>query len=194
MSNVYVFGREDLTDNPKLEWLIGTKIARVVYSNSVDDRQPCLIGLPTAGTALAQAAAMASAANGWIYPRDPIAHRIMREQLKSHSAHQGWVNGRPDHSRQRYWIVDNVATDGATKIEAATKLMADEYPAYQMPVLIYVDRQQGALQRLKNEGFEDVRVVFNLLDLTFAFGELELWPKSAIARVEEEIRAHQFVV
>lgn len=25
-SNVYVFGREDLTDNPGLEWLIGSKL------------------------------------------------------------------------------------------------------------------------------------------------------------------------
>jgi orotate phosphoribosyltransferase len=205
MSNVYVFGREDLTDHPELEWIAGRKIAQVVYENTLDDRQPCLIGLPTAGTALAQAASMASVHLLRDRPlmdllstshHVPIAHRIMREQLKSHGSgqHKGtWVNGRPDHMRQQYWTVDNVVTDGDTKVENARRLESDGYPAFQMPVLIYVDRQQGAVRRLKDEGFEKIIVVFELLDVTFAFGEMDLWPKTAVASVEEEIKAHQLV-
>src|SRR5688572_21480151 len=60
-SHVYVFGREDLTDNPMLERKVGVKIADVVQANSEPDApMPCLIGLPTAGTVLAQAGAMMS--------------------------------------------------------------------------------------------------------------------------------------
>lgn len=191
-SNVYVFGREDLTDNPQLEWHVGTKIAGIVYDNTHDARQPCLIGIPTAGNALAQAAAMVSFQLHRLSL--PIAHRVMREQLKQHGAHSTWVNGRPDLKRQRYWIVDNVATDGGSKKEAAGKLEADGYPAKQMPCLIWIDRQQGAVPRLKAAGFEQVIVAYNLLDITYAFGVMGLWPKSAVAAVEEEIKAHQFVV
>lgn len=194
-SNIYVFGREDLTDNPNLEWMLGSKLARVVYANSHDARQQCLIGLPTAGTALAQATAMASLevkCEKQSGDAQNIAHRIMREVLKRHGAHKGWVNGKPEHLRQRYWIVDNVATDGQTKVDAIPKFEADGYPARQMPVLITIDRQQGAVGRLKNEGFEQIHVAYNLLDITHAFWTLELWPEGVVEKVEEEIHAHQF--
>ena len=202
MSNVYVFGREDFTDNPDFADRLGRKLADVVYANIFDERQPCLIGLPTAGTGLAAAASQASLYMSRERPlvemdlRPLIAYRIMREQLKAHGSgqHRGtWVNGRPDLLRHQYWIVDNVATDGKTKIENAPRLIEDGYPAHQMPVLICVDRQQGAIKRLRDEGFERIHVAYELLDITFAFGEMDLWPKSAVAAVEEEIRQHQFV-
>ena len=194
LSNVYVFGREDLTDNPQLEWLVGAKIASIVYNHThnLDNRQPCLIGIPTAGNALAQAAAMVSFQLHRLSL--PIAHRVMLEQLKQHGAHSTWVNGKPNLNRQRYWMVDNVATDGKSKLEIAEKLEADGYPAKQMPCLIWIDRQQGAVPRLKAAGFEQVIVVYNLLDITYAFGVMGLWPKSAVTAVEEEIKAHQFTM
>ncbi len=198
MSHVYVFGREDLTDNPMLEMSVGHKIAQVVYSNTdVDDKhQQCLIGVPVAGATLAQAAAMASIEEhkkcSWT--AQPIAHRVMREQKKQHGAHNTWINGKPDTSRHRYWFVDNVVTNGDSKITAADRAQEDGYPSRQMPCLIWIDRQQGAVPRLKAAGFEQVIVVYNLLDITFAFGELKLWPKSAVTAVEEEIRQHQFSV
>jgi orotate phosphoribosyltransferase len=198
MSHVYVFGREDLTDNPELGMAVGHAIARIVFLHiDVDDnRQPCLIGIPTAGNALAAAASLASLQERkrvpW--PARPIAYRIMREQLKQHGAHSTWVNGKPDLDKHNYWLVDNVATDGKSKFEAAEKLEQDGYPAKQMPCLIWIDRQQGAIPRLKAAGFRSVIVVYNLLDITFAFGEMGMWPKDAVKAVEEEIAAHQFKV
>lgn len=200
-SCVYVFGREDLTDHPDLEMLVGRKVAEVVFRDrSVTDRQPCLIGLPTAGTAIAQAAAMVSfwrGAIGEAVPDIEICHRIMRETKKrAHGAsqHQGfWVNGRPDLDRHTYWGADNVATDGQTKVDAALRLVEDGYPAYEMPWLIFIDRQQGAVERLRSLGFNRISVALQLLDITFVFGELGLWPKSAVQAVEEEIRAHQLL-
>jgi len=196
MSHVYVFGREDLTDHPELERLIGRKLAKTVYANTdVDERrQQCLIGVPVAGNTLAQAASRESLElTNLTWTAQPIIHRVMREQPKQHGAHKkSWINGRPDTINHQYWWVDNVVTDGDSKITAAKRGLEDGYPAWEMPCLIYIDRQQGALPRLKAAGFRRVHVVYNLLDITFAFGELGLWPKSTVAAVEKEIAEHQF--
>ena len=62
-----------------------------------------------------------------------------------------------------------------------------------MPSFVLVDRQQGGIQNMEKAGFKRIVVAFKLLDLTFAFGELGLWPKSAVKAVEEEIKAHQLI-
>lgn len=195
-SYVYVFGREDLTDHPDLEWMIGRRLAEVVYEHSFGLYGPsCLIGVPVAGGTLAQAAAMASVqirAESNI-PMDKICHRVMREQKKKHGAHMKWVNGDWD-SYCRYWFVDNVVTNGDSKIAAADRAQEDGYPSRQMPCLILIDRQQGAVPRLKAAGFREVIVVYNLLDITHAFVQMDLWQESTAVAVEEEIKAHQFLV
>ncbi len=187
-SNVYVFGRNDLTEHPDLEVLIGQKIWRLIRRASPPDgSQPCLIGIPTAGTALAQAAAMMSFLDA---ERPPVCHRSMRQVLKKkHGVHSDWIDGAPDIERHTYWLVDNVVTDGRSKIEAAARAAEQGYPS-RMPCFIFVDRQQGAIKRLADERFGEVVVAYNLLDITFAFGELGLWPKDAVRAVEEEIQAH----
>lgn len=193
-SHVYVFGREDITDHPDLEWLIGRKTALLIKKNSLpQDKQPCLIGIPTAGTAIAQATAMVSYAekiqvNGYF-----ICHRVMKEALKTHGANPSWVNGSPQSELHTYWTGDNVVTDGGAKFEAAERLGESGYPIQEMPSLVFVDRQQGGVQKMKQQGFTRIVVVYQLLDLTFAFGELGLWPKDAVRAVEEEIRAHQLL-
>lgn len=199
-SNVYVFCRGDITDSPVLLDMIGRKIAWTVFEHTVDgDHQPNLIGLPTAGTALAVAASMASI---HIRNRDfklpPISCRVMREQLKkTHGANNRWVNGEvngaPDLNKFTFWTVDNVATDGATKFEAAEQLAQDGYPSKEVPQLIFVDRQQGAVVRLEAAGFKRIVVCYNLLDITYVYGELGIWPKDVVKLVEKEIAAHQFL-
>ena len=194
MSNVYVFGREDLTDHPDLEWLTGQRIAHEVVANfRSGDKAPCLIGIPTAGTALAQAAAMVSFSETIkVVPDAWICHRIMREGKKEHGAHHKWVNGDPSPNHT-YWAVDNVVTDGGSKFEAAEKLTESGYDGLGMPNLIFVDRQQGGIKRMKEGGFRRIIVIYNLLDLAFALGELGRWPKEVVRQVDEEIKAHQFV-
>lgn len=192
-SFVYVVGREDLTDHPDVEFEVGKKIASIVWQNARNEKKPILIGIPTAGNALAQAGAMAS--HLCTSPQGPlIGHRIMRELRKQHGAHSTWINGAPNLNDHEYWMIDNVATDGRTKLEAADKLEVDGYPAREMPCLIWIDRQQGAVAKLEAEGFNRIIVAYNLLDITYAYGELNLWPKSVVAAVEDEIRAHQFAV
>ncbi len=194
-SHVYVFGREDITDHPDLEWLIGRKTALSVKENGLpSDKQPCLIGIPTAGTAIAQATAMVGYAEMiQVYKGHFICHRIMKEALKMHGANPSWVNGSPQPERHTYWTVDNVVTDGGSKLEAAERLSESGYPIQEMPSLVFVDRQQGGIQRMEQQGFIRIVVVYRLLDLTFAFGELGLWPKDAVKAVEEEIKAHQLL-
>lgn len=195
-SHIYVFGREDLTDNIGFEYKLGLAVAQRIADLTVPgSKQPCLIGLPTAGTAIAQAAAMVThncdvlgGGNQPLY----MCHRIMRETLKQHGAHQKWVNGDPDYDRHQYWWVDNVATNGDTKIEAEEKVVTQGYHMKEDPCLITVDRQQGAVDRLYKAGFKHVIVLYELLDLTYALAEMNLWPKDVVKKVEEEIKAHQF--
>lgn len=192
LSHVYVFGREDMTDHPFFEWTVGKKIEEILLAATTHcNQQPCLIGIPTAGTTMAQAAVMASfcpgiGRDGW------ICHRVMRETLKTHGVHHSWVNGAPS-KRHEYWLVDNVATNGASKLEAHAKLVESGYCTETQfpPVLIFVDRQQGAVENLRKAGFDRIEVVYNLLDIAFAMREMQLWPAGVVDKVQTEIAAHQ---
>jgi len=201
-SRVTVGGREDFTDHPDLAWVVGRRIMTCVLQDAEargDRKQQCLIGIPTAGTAFAQAAAMVNFA--WervLYWKDSvdelrIIHRIMREALKTHGVHPDWVNGKPQPDLHTYWMVDNTVTDGGTKVEAREHLLQSNYPVQEMRTLVVVDRQQGGIKRMEKAGFSNIVVAYYLLDLTYAFRELGLWPKDAVQAVEEEIKAHQLV-
>lgn len=122
-----------------------------------------------------------------------ICHRVMKESLKEHGAHPKWVNGDPRPDFHTYWTVDNVVTDGKSKFEASERLRESGYPVEEMPSLVFVDRQQGGIQNMEKAGFKRIVVAYKLLDLTFAFGELNLWLKSAVKAVEEEVKAHQLL-
>ncbi len=191
-SNVYVRGRDDMTDHPELLWALGSHLNGYVLKNglvSEDQKQLCLIGVPTAGTPLATATALVSHNQRVPYP---ICFRQMRSVLKSHGAHQDWVDGKPDLETHQYAAIENVITSGKSVYDAGKRMTLAGYPAKQMPVIILIDRQQGGFGRLQEAGFEELYVVFNLLDVTYAFGELGLWPKSAVQSVEDEIRYHKF--
>lgn len=198
-SNVYVFCRGDLTDNPRLLNMAGHRIAHDVAGHlTLADPQLNLIGLPTAGTALAVATSLASIEIQKQKTFPLIACRVMREQLKkSHGANNRWVNGEtdgpPNLKRFLFGTLDNVATDGGTKFEAAERLEQDGYPNKDMLQVIFIDRQQGAVRRLEAAGFKRIVVSYNLLDITYVYGELGLWPKNAVKSVEAEIKAHQFL-
>ena len=191
-SNVYVQGRNDVTDNPQLGWKLGRKIAKTVVANHrEDDKAPCLIFVPTAGTSLAAAASLVAFNEGIRSPAGPISYRIMREAVKAHGAGAvQWVNGGYDDLRT-FWGGDNVVTDCASKIVAADRLIESGYPALEMPWLIVVDRQQGGIRKMEEHGFKRIVVVYYLLDIAFAMGALNIWPKAVVGQVEAEIKAHQ---
>lgn len=195
-SHVYVFGRNDLTENSPVLMRVGQRILEQLRYHEGDERAGydnsdfCLIGIPTAGTALALAASLSDVGSQWEgYSRS----RLMREKKKSYGAHNTWVEGKPDHVRHRYVLVDNVATDGKSKEEAAEKLREDGYAVAEVDCLILVDRQQGAIKNLEKIGFRRIVVVYNLLDIAAAFYQLKLWPSVAVQKLESEIRAHEMI-
>jgi orotate phosphoribosyltransferase len=187
-SRVYVNGRNDLTEHPAALRGLGSILARVVWDlftpSPLLDRMPCPIGIPMAGTAMTTAAALDGR---W----GDFPHRLMRPFTKTHGAHKSYVDGKVTPNLHDYSTIDNVVTDGGTKFETAEILRNEGYPIGEMQNIIAVDRQQGGIKRL-NDGGLKTTVVFNLLDLTFVFGELKVWPKDAVKRVEDEIAAHQF--
>ena len=188
-SHVYVFGREDITDNPRVLAHVGRKIAAVVHELA-DHRQPCVIGIPTAGTALAVGTSVYNESARHYVGQRGIACRIMREIKKSHGAHTTWVVGKPEHEKQQYFVLDNVVTDGGSKFEAAKKLKEDGYQLEDLHFLTFVDRQQGAMAKLVAHGLKTT-AIYNILDIAHAFKVLRLWPEEAERRVEDEIREHQ---
>ena len=191
-SHVYVFGRNDLTENASVMYRVGKRIMqelRFANRQGYDNSNFCLIGIPTAGTALAVAASQSDVIGQW--SDSPAGSRLMREVKKTYGAHNTWVGGEPMHEKHRYALIDNVATDGKSKREAAIKLVEDGYEISEVDCLILVDRQQGALKNIESIGFRRVVVVYNLLDMTFAFRHLKLWPSEAVEKVEQEIAAHQ---
>lgn len=202
-SRVYVgLGREDTTDNPGFEravgWRISCAVAKLMDEAPEDPRWWGLIGIPTAGTVLAQAAVMAATPGGYPESVDQLTrvifHRVMREALKPHGDNPTWVNGRPDETRHHYVLLDNTDTDGETKIEHAARLGHDGYAVKNMPLIIVIDRNQGGVRRLKRLGlFERIVVMYNLLDIIFAFGELKLWAPEAVRTIKEEILMTQMV-
>lgn len=191
-SHVYVRGRDDLTRNPDALWLFGRKIASFVSRlGDSDQRIPAFVGLPAAGTALAAAAALADSQLHILSPA--AAFFIMREKNKGHGAEKDrhWIVGHPDPAAYRLFAIDNTATDGKTKEEAAEKFLEDGYDAFDLDYIIGVDRQQGAVINLKNKRFTHIHAVYHLLDLTYALGTLGVWPGRVTAQVAEEIRQHQ---
>ena len=194
MSHVYVFGREDLTDHPELLVAVGRKISERVHKmieSSGDKRQPCLIGIPIAGIPLATAGSLYDAVNNR-NPAKGICYRIMRQKLKAHGAHHNWIDGRPDFKKHLYIAIDNVITDGGSKIEAAENFENDGYPAKELDQIIFIDREQGGPKLLMEKGFKKPEIIFKLLDITFVYKELGLWSPESIKKVEAEIAAHQF--
>lgn len=189
----------EATRYPGLLTEMGSKIAHTVWNHTgPDDADPCLIGLPTAGTALAIAASLFSwyvYSNSTIHAGRPlITSRVMRA---THTAKNRWVHDElggqpPDRGRHTFWTVDGVVTDVTSMFEAAARLAKDGYSGKQMPQLIFIDRQQGTLHRLIQGGFTQLCVCFNLLDVACLFGELGLWPRQAVTQVEAEIETYQF--
>jgi len=195
MSHVYVFGREDLTDHPELLVAIGRKISERVHQvmkRDKDTRQPCLIGIPIAGIPLATATSLYDAMHVK-NPAQSICYRIMRQKIKEHGAHHSWIDGRPDFKKYRYIAIDNVIAGGDSKMEAIERFENDGYPGKDLDQIIFIDREQGGPELLVKKGIKEPEIVFKLFDITFVYEKLGLWSAESVKKVEDEIKAHQFL-
>ncbi|MEJ0053387.1 MAG: hypothetical protein WDN10_01490 [bacterium] len=183
-SHVYVGGRDDLTHDPELLLAIGGALAKRVKALTPKGFLPCLIGIPSAGRTLAQAAAM--------HPKGKFAFEILRDRKKAYGAHKKWVDGRPQPKRFFYFTIDNTITDGASKYEAFERLCEDGYPAKRMSHLILVDREEGGAEKLRARGYR-VETVWNLTDIVRALVAHKIWTQKrgaiALAEIAENRKA-----
>ena len=192
-SNIYFHGRNDLTDNPELLEVCGRILGRKLRDlHQGDSRQQILIGVPTAANGFA---ASITHFNPRSYGSKRPGFRVMREKLKEHGAtgQKGhWVNGRPDNVNHVYSSIENVVTSGNSYLAALDRLTSDGYPVETMNHLVFMDRQQGGVKRMRDEGYK-VHTLYRLLDVIWAFKELSLrgWDADRVAAVETEIKAHQ---
>lgn len=184
-SHAYVGGREDLTENPRLLRYLGHLVARAVWHLLPSDavrRDPCLIGVPVAGSALAAAAALAEG-SGMIF-------RMMRQTKKGYGNHPKWVDGRPNPEAHAYVTIDNTITDGASKLETIERLKEDGYPVDDVRHLVLVDRGIGGIERLQRQGVK-IEAMFTVLSIARAFESLGLWTPAQSYKVEQEIETHR---
>lgn len=184
-SRVYVYGRNDVTEN---EYLLKT-FADYIGNFAVQESPPSagriiFLGAQTAGTPYAVAAGLRISFLGVT-----LGSRMMRTTPKKYGAHQSWVDGQytPDDF---YVVVDNVITDGATKLEVIDQLVESGYVADELYHLVLIDRQQGGIKRLRALGHR-IDAIFDLLDICEAFGMLELWTPAEVQLVRDEIASLQ---
>ena len=184
-SHVYVSGRDELTSDTAALRAAGEAIAltALMLAQVYDEprRQPCLIGIPSAGTPLATAAVVANPC-----ANNPIACRTMRQTRKKYGLHRTLVDGVP-RANQIYVTVDNTTTDGATKKEAITQLSNEGYVT--RGHIILVDRQQGGVETLRAGG----HVILPLLSLDSiveALVERGAWPKERLKIFAQERSAN----
>jgi orotate phosphoribosyltransferase len=181
-SHVYVNGRNDLTERPLLLREVGRAIGELALEHCPPSKQLCLIGIPTAGSALAQA-------GSFCFP-SKIIFRPMRSVKKGHGKEHAWVDGAPS-DQHAYMTVDNVITDGKSKFETIDRLREDGYPVDDMIHLVLVDRDQGGSRVLEDAGVR-LESVFSLLGLARYFASMGLWSSEQADQVRKEVEAHQF--
>ena len=195
-SRIYASFRDDLTKHPALFHLVSREIVRAVRHAAGDDpRSPCLIGIPTAGAALATGAACAD----WNEPefdakgkrRSPIVSVVMRQIRKRSGVLQGWVGETIDAEKYLYCIVDHSIDGSRSKRRTAARLCEDGFPTEvvaAMPWIILVDREEGGIARMREAGLTNVRVVFTLRGIIEGFCRLGFWEKdiadAALAELE----------
>lgn len=193
-SNVYVVGREELTDNSEYLELcaqvIGRKLERVM---GADKRQPILIGVPAGATSLAAGITHYKR----LFPGGKRAgFRVMREKQKTHGkgSHIGtWMIGRPEPEKHRYGLVENTVTSGASLLDKGIRrLKSDGYPTEDLMNFVLVDRQQGGINMIRELGY-DVSSIYALTDVAWAFMRLGIpgWNQQRVEAVQREIEAHQ---
>lgn len=188
-SNTYVRGRQDLTNNPHILFgLIAPRIVEFVRTTIPihDGRQHCLIGIPTAGTKLAMAAA------GYSYYRQirpGIIYRELRVQKKAHGEDAGWTVGGPELKNDINITIEQAMSSGSSIIEHTGHLKEDGYPVKDMHHVILVDRELGGIENLRANGLERVHTMFKLKDMVAALVEMELWPVARYKTLLKEIVA-----
>lgn len=187
-SNTYVRGRQDLTNNPHILFeQLAPRIVDFVRKKIPihDGRQHCLIGIPTAGTKLAMAAA---ACGYYRQVRPGIIYRELRVTKKTHGEDNTWAVGGPEHNNDVYVSVEQAMSTGSSVLEHLDHLKEDGYAVHDMHHLILVDRELGGVENLVAHKFEKVHVLYKLRDTVAALVKMKLWPDERYQILLQEIK------
>ena len=187
LSRVYFRGRNDLTDHPALLRRVGhllyEKIARLPTTHG---EQKCLIGIPTAGSPLAQV--IADLARVLWNADDPVCFRLMRSVLKDHGKDNMWV-GTPDLEKHSYITVENIVSTAKAMLDNFGKLEQDGYPARDMHHMVFASWELGGTEKLPAAGYDKVHILFYMLDVIAAYVQQGLWPQERYDEMERRIKA-----
>lgn len=193
-SNLVVDGRADLTMHLDLLTMVGRQLAYTIIAHmdsTGDTRTPRLIGIPTAGTAIAQSAAqVAYLENLRTASGQSIVFLGMRSfQKLTHGDKPKYVDAPYD--AQYFDIsVDNVVTDGGSKNEFAQNISLQGFPGWALGHYVWVDRCQGGPTFMRQDGHSGpILIGFLLTDIAYACEKLQLpgWGAGSYDRAKREL-------
>lgn len=180
-SHIYVQGRNDLSNNPetlmRLAAQIKENVERLPFTHGP---QKCVIGIPTAGTQLAQAVSTLSWYDRRMHVRPDtqplIAFSSMRSVLKGHGKNKKWV-GDADLNKHSYITIENVVSTAAGMIENFEKMRGEGYPIERMHHVMFADWELGGTEALAAGYIYNVHTLYKVRDIVAAYVYLGLWPQ-----------------
>ena len=172
MSPIYVDFRV-LVSKPELLRKVGEAVAAKLDEMDYD----LIAGIPYAGIPIAVAASLASG-KPMIYPR---------KEVKDYGTAKA-IEGEFQPG-QKVVVIDDIITDGASKIEAIKPL--EEAGLVVKDVLIVLDREQGGGRILEKAGYElrSVGKLSEVLEALVGAGKISDEQRTEVA---EFITGHQF--
>jgi len=186
-------GRGDATEAPDFLLMLGEKVLDILEDAGAFkmDKQVCLIGVPTAGVALAQAASDIH------YRRTGTAELVFRMLRPFVSIDPDdhrrrlWTHDDPS-PEQQYWILENVCSTAGNLLSAISRLSEHGYAIEQLSVLALTERELNGRQRLQEWGIPEDRIaigwkITELVGTMQSFGFMPDLPENAVAILQGEI-------
>ena len=172
MSPIYVDFRV-LVSKPELLRRVGEAVAAKLEELDCD----LIAGIPYAGIPIAVAASLASG-RPMIYPR---------KEVKDYGTARA-IEGEFQPG-QKVVVIDDIITDGASKIEAIKPL--EEAGLVIKDVLVVLDREQGGGKMLEKAGYNlhSVGKLSEVLEALVGAGKISVEQRTEVA---EFIAGHQF--
>jgi orotate phosphoribosyltransferase len=182
--HVYLQGRNDLSDYPPLLRRVAlTLCGKTVTLPNTHGPQKCLIGIPTAGTQLAQE--ICSVTRGRL-DIDPYCFRTMRSVLKAHGKDQQWI-GNANLARHSYVTVENVLSTGKAMLTYLERMEPEGYPIRDMDHVVFASWELGGIMNLAKAGITNVYVMYSIPEVIALFVELKHWPAERLDYIGQKL-------
>ena len=194
LSRVYFNGRNDLSHNPPLLMQVADMLkTRIEAQRLTHGPRWCAIGIPTAGSQLAQAISHLSWEDERLrpqipYKRPPIVFSTMRSVLKlDHGKNNMWV-GPPQLDKFSPFTVENVVSTAKAMLEKFAQLEQDGYPTREMHHAVFMSWELGGSNRLPARGYERVHILYLMMDAIAALVYMGKWPEQRYVEMNRRIR------